>query len=89
MIIYVCAAFDRKVNAFMAPQFFRTKGEATRAWMDAVGAEGSLFRKHAEDFGFYYLGSFDDNDGLFVNAVHGPEPLMSALDCVVIEGKSN
>lgn len=89
MKMYVCAVFDRKINAYMNPQFFRTKGEATRAWMDAVGAEAAPFRKHAEDYLFAFLGYYDDGTGQFENCKNVPEILMTALDCLSVDGSVN
>lgn len=89
MKMYVCAVFDRKINAYMNPQFFRTKGEATRAWMDAVAAEAAPFRKHAEDYLFAFLGYYDDSTGQFENFQNVPEILMTALDCLSVDGSVN
>ncbi|UDN67539.1 nonstructural protein [robinz microvirus RP_40] len=92
MIMYACAVFDRKVNAYMKPQFYRSKGEAIRSWIDAVGAAGEdavPFRRHAEDYVFVYLGTYDDALGAFTNAGLVPEILMTALDCVSISGSVN
>lgn len=89
MKMYVCAVFDKKVNAYMNPQFFRTKGEATRAWMDAVAAEGAPFRRHAEDYVFCFLGLYDDSLGRFENHGVVPEMLMTALDCLTVDGSVN
>lgn len=89
MKMICCAVFDRKINAYMNPQFFRTKGEATRAWMDAVGSEGAPFRRHAEDYFFAFLGYYDDASGRFENWQEVPEILMTALDCVSIDGGVN
>lgn len=83
------AVFDKKINAYMNPQFFRTRGEALRAWMDAVMAEAAPFKRHAEDYVFCYLGVYDDTDGRFENHGIVPEICMTALDCVSIEGSVN
>ncbi|AXH77009.1 MAG: nonstructural protein [Microviridae sp.] len=88
MKMYVCAVMDKKVMAYVQPAFFRTKGEATRAFMDAVAAENSPMRRHAEDYVFCFLGFYDDHEGRFENAAV-PEILMSALDCVAIDGGIN
>lgn len=88
MKLYVCAVMDRKVNAFMNPMFFRTKGEATRSFMDAVAGDAP-FKKHAEDYIFCFLGMYDDSTGTFENCGLVPEVLMTALDCLTIEGQVN
>ncbi|ALS03681.1 VP5 [Gokushovirus WZ-2015a] len=89
MKMFVCAVFDRKINAYMLPQCFRTKGEATRAWMDAVAQEGAPFRRHAEDYFFAFLGYYDDNEGRFENWQNVPEILMTATDCLTIDNAVN
>lgn len=87
MTFDVCAVYDKKVNAFMAPQCFRTKGEAMRSFMDAVVQEGSMMKRYAEDYVFYWIGVYDDHIGQYVNAKNGPEPLMTAMDVMVVENK--
>lgn len=68
----------------MVPQFFRTKGEAIRAFSDACNAESaSHFAKHAEDYMFCRLGSYDDNSGTFENVPTAPEIIITAMDCLV------
>lgn len=90
MILQVFAVFDKKVNAYMGPQMFRTKGEALRAWMDAVRAEnGKNFRDHAEDYVYCYLGTYDDHTGRYANVGDAPELGMTAMDCLVVEGDVN
>lgn len=89
MIMYACAVLDKKVNAYMNPQFFRTKGEAIRSWMDAVMSEAAPFRRHAEDYVFCYLGKYDDASGRFENTGVVPEILMTAMDALTVEGTVN
>lgn len=88
MIMYVCGILDKKVNAFRAPAFFRSKGEATRAFMDTV-SEVAEVKKHPEDYSFWYLGQWDDASGMMIPPENGAEPLMTALDCMTVEGKVN
>lgn len=88
MIMEVYAVFDKKVNAYMNPQFFRTRGEALRAWMDAVHAEAAPFRRHAEDYVFCRLGVYNDSTGEFA-CVSPPELSMSAVDCLTVDGSVN
>jgi len=84
MIMKACAIYDKKIGAYMVPQFFRTKGEAIRAFTDAVASESAPFAKHAEDYLFCCLGEYDDNSGSFLNVANAPEILLTALDAVVI-----
>lgn len=82
MIMQCCAVYDKKVGAYTAPQFFRSKGEAMRAFVDACQAEDAPFRKHAEDYFFSRLCEYDDVRGSFSPAPEGPEVLLTALDAV-------
>ncbi|ALS03676.1 VP5 [Gokushovirus WZ-2015a] len=87
MIMQACAVYDKKVNAYMLPQFFRTRGEAMRAFMDAVNSEQAPWKRHAEDYLFCLLGTYDDSSGVTVNK-DVPEILMSAMDCVVLDNNN-
>lgn len=83
MILQVCAVYDKKIGAYMVPQFFRTKGEAMRAFIDAVAAEAAPFGKHSEDYLFCRLGEYDDNSGTFANFGQAPEIVISADDAML------
>lgn len=85
MIMQVCAVYDKKVGAYLLPQFFRTKGEAVRAFQDAVASESAPFAKHAEDYLFCRLGAYDDNAGSFETVQPAPEILLTAMDCLVAD----
>lgn len=76
MKLVVCSVFDTKVGAYAAPNFFKTKGEAIRAFTDAVVQEGSPFGKHRPDYRFFCLGEFDDSTGQLTACV--PEVLIGA-----------
>lgn len=92
MIMFVVAVYDKKVGAFMQPQFYRSKGEAIRSWMDACVAEAAPFKRHAEDYVLMHLGYYDDGDGQFGKVPNKdglPEPVMTALDAVSIDGSVN
>lgn len=79
MSSYVIAAiYDRKVEAFSAPQLFRSKGEAIRSFMDAVKDDKTAFAAHPEDYVMMQLGTFDDGLGTIVSKV---EPIITALEC--------
>lgn len=82
MIMEACAVYDKKIGAYMLPQFFRTKGEAVRAFSDAVASEGAPFSKHSEDYVFCRLGQYDDNSGSF-KSLEVPEIIITADDCLV------
>ncbi|AXH75475.1 MAG: nonstructural protein [Microviridae sp.] len=85
MIYQVCAILDKKTGAYGMPQFFRSRGEALRAFMDACAEDKSMLKRHAEDFVFCWLGEYSDGSGSFVCPV-SPEVTMSALDAITVEG---
>lgn len=80
MKLLVFTVYDKAVGAHLQPMFFRAKGEAQRAFADAVAAEDSRFRAHAEDYLLMECGEFDDNTGLF--ASYDPVRVVGALELV-------
>lgn len=62
--LLVCAIMDSKVSAFSPPMYFRTKGEAVRAFLDALKDTGTVLSKHPRDYQLFLLGTFDDSSGL-------------------------
>lgn len=70
---------DEAVGAFLQPMFFRAKGEAIRAFADAVGNPEHQFAKHLNDYVFYFVGEFDDQAGRFV--VAEPVRVLGAFEC--------
>jgi predicted pyridoxine 5'-phosphate oxidase superfamily flavin-nucleotide-binding protein len=60
----VYSLFDVKIGAYNRPLFYRTDGEALRAFMDALEKDEGL-KRHPEDYVMFVLGSFDDATGAF------------------------
>lgn len=69
MVQVVCAIRDAKAEIFGQPFFSQTIGIIIRSFADEVNREGenNQFYKHPEDYGLYQLGTYDDNEGKFVN----------------------
>lgn len=82
MKMIVFAVYDEKAAAFMTPFFMNSRGEASRAFGDAVGDPSHTFHKHAEDFVLYELGEYDPGVGL-LEQPNAPEPLVRASALVV------
>lgn len=63
----VFAVKDRLADVFGQPFQQANKGAAIRAFTDSVNAVGdtNMLNKHPDDFDCYYLGTFDDNTGLY------------------------
>lgn len=63
MILEAYACYDTKVEAFMTPYFFRSKGEALRAFGEAANDPKSDMSKHSGDYVLHRLGTYDDSNG--------------------------
>lgn len=79
MKLVVCAVFDVKSGAYSNPQYFRSNGEAIRAFVDSCNDERSNLSRHASDYSFWKLAVFDDASGEFkseaVKLLEGVEAL--------------
>lgn len=64
MRMFVFAVFDAAAEAFMTPIFYSTKGQAIRAFSDAVNAEDHEFFRHAADYTLFHLGMYDPQTGM-------------------------
>lgn len=86
MQLYVCAVYDKGIEAYNTPMYFRAIGEAKRSFLDACSPEKgqAMFMSHPEDYVFFCLGQFDDKTGIFQQADTGPFPVMTALEAVSI-----
>lgn len=60
MIFKVFTVYDSKAGAYLSPFMFSSKGEALRAFVDAVNDEKSLFYKHPEDYTLFEIATFDN-----------------------------
>lgn len=63
----VFAVYDSKVQAFASPFFMRAKGEAVRAFQEAVNDPSTSLCKYPEDFSLMELGEYDESTGQFSN----------------------
>lgn len=80
----IVSIYDQGVGAFGRPAFVRSKGEAVRSFTDEVQRTGSdqlgnQMAQHPQDFQLFYVGSFDDDKGKFVDVPEMPEKLADAL----------
>lgn len=65
MKLEVFSVFDSSVGAYLQPMFFRSKGEAIRAFGSAVASTEHHFNKHAPDFTLFHVGTWDDERCIF------------------------
>lgn len=82
MKLEMFAVYDLAVQAFAAPVFLRSRGEAIRSFSAAVEDEKTGFLKNPADFQFFFLGVWDDSSGLFEGPAV-PELIATATQFVV------
>ena len=61
----VFSVYDSKAEAYGAPVFFKTKGEAIRGFTDIVNDGNSMLSKYPGDYTLFELGSFDEETAKF------------------------
>lgn len=81
MKLEIFAVYDSAAQAFLQPFFAPAKGSALRMLTDAVNDEKHEFSKHAADYTVFYLGSWDDNSGVFDSGP--PERVVTCLELVM------
>ena len=64
MKLHACSVYDVKVEAYQAPFYARTLGEAERFWTDLRLDQNSPYFKHPEDYQLYRVGEFDELTGI-------------------------
>lgn len=62
----LCSVYDAKAEVWLQPNFFRSKGEAIRTFMDAVNgdSEKSMIARHFEDMSLFIVGMWDEDEGV-------------------------
>lgn len=63
----VFAVYDSKAGFYKTPFIMRSKGEALRGFTDVVNDEKTEIGRHPGDFTLFHLGSFDDENGKYLN----------------------
>lgn len=62
MIHKIYTVYDSKIEAYLPPFFMQSHAAAIRALSDTMRDDKHPFSMHPEDYTFYYLGEFDDNN---------------------------
>lgn len=75
----IYAVYDKKSVAFAPPFYYHQKGQALRAFEDAVNDPQSPLNKHPEDFQMFHLGSWNENLGI-ISPLPNPVPIEEALN---------
>lgn len=83
MMLVAFSVFDAAAEAWLAPFFARSKGEAVRLFEGAANTADHRFHKHASDYTLFQIGSFDDLTGR-LEASSAPLALGNALEFVQV-----
>lgn len=74
----IFSIYDKKAQAYANPFYYHQKGQAIRAFEDAVNDVQSPFFKHPEDFCLFLVGEWDDCTGT-IKPLANPQPIEEAL----------
>ena len=66
MIMKVFSVYDSKVEAYLPPLFYKSKGGFLRAFGEACNDSKSSIGKYPADYTAFELGTWDDNTAKFV-----------------------
>lgn len=77
MKLNIYSVFDNAVKAYMPIFLSRAHGEAVRSFAEAVNDPQKPFGKYSTDYTLYYLGQWDDVEGMIYPLPH-PEKMLSA-----------
>lgn len=81
MTLKAFSILDTKANIFNGPFLLRTTGEAIRAFHDLCNDPQSTINKHPDDYRMFYVGTFDQELGIF-NELAKPELVSTAADLI-------
>lgn len=79
MILKAYSVFDGKALVYAHPIFYKSDGEAIRAFANACNLLDHPFHHNAEDFTLFELGEYDDETGMMV-LLTTPRPLRKAIE---------
>lgn len=71
-MLNVYAVWDVKSKLFSNPFFMTRDGQAIRAFSDLANNKETTVGRYPGDYELVYLGSWDENNGLFVNENQKP-----------------
>lgn len=81
MILKIYSVYDSKTDAYVAPMFFQTKGQALRTFAEVANDKNHQIGKYSEDFTLFEIGEFNDNNCKFT-LYDAPYSLGLALEFV-------
>lgn len=78
------AVYDNKVEYWQSPMFVRHGQDAMRFFVSACKYEDTMMREFPSQFDLYFLGYFNDQDGVFEPHLP-PQKVMSGRDIEEVE----
>lgn len=72
---------DNKAEAYLPPVYYKTKGEALRAFETTCKNKESQFHQYPSDFTMYELGEFNEQTG-DITQNEKPLPLANASEYI-------
>lgn len=72
---------DSKGEVFHPPFYKKTMGEAERDFQTLCKDEKSTTAQYPDDFDLYYLGTYDDQSGLF-KSLDTPQHMIKAVNVI-------
>lgn len=72
---------DQKGEVFNTPFFKKTHGEAERDFTTLCKDQNSMVSKFPDDFDLYFLGSYDDQTGVF-KPLPTPQHIVKAVQVI-------
>lgn len=82
--LLVATVYDAAVGAYMPPFIVRAKGEAIRAFSDAISDKSQAMSRHPSDYGVFIVGVWDDNSGIL--EPRQPERLLMGTEVAGLVG---
>jgi len=79
--IQMFTIYDKKAVAYNTPFYYLQKGQAIRAFEDAINDPQSPFAKHPEDYCLFQVGEWNDTTGV-VTPFPNPVPVEEGLNCL-------
>ena len=88
MKMVIVSIKDTAADAFGRPAYVASEGVAVRQFQDEVNraSEDNQLYKHPDAFHMYYLGLFDDTNGVF-ELLETPKLIARAKDVMIREGE--
>lgn len=76
---------DDKMEAYMPPICFVTRGQAIRWFSDLMHSPEAEVAKHPEDYKLMYIGEYQAASGLIGCPKEGPVLVIAGLDVMSVE----